>query len=421
MSLVYVLNKYNKPLMPCSPRKARLLLKQNKAVVIRKTPFTIKLLYGSSGYKQPINLGIDTGSKVVGFSSTTKDKELFAEELTLRNDIKELLSTKRESRRTRRNRLRYRAPRFNNRRSSKKKGWLAPSIKHKINAHISEIEFICSILPISKIIVEVAAFDTQLLQNPEIENLEYQKGPQFNFWNVREYILFRDDYKCQHCKGKSKDKILEIHHLQSRKIGWDAPNNLICLCKTCHDNYHKGLIDLKVKRGKSYRDAAFMSIMRWTLYNTLGDNYSKDFVEMTYGYITKSTRISNGLPKAHYIDARCISGNPLAKPLEFVYLKKDIRRHNRKIHKSNILKGNRLKLNQAPFKIKGFRLYDKVTFKGKECFITGRRSSGYFKLVDIEGNVIHNSACYKDIKYKESRKRGIVGRVRYDAFLSDLI
>ena len=142
---------------------------------------------------------------------------------------------------------------------------------------------------------------------------------------------------------------------------------------------------------------------------------------MTYGYITKSTRISNGLPKAHHIDARCISGNPLAKPLEFVYLKKDIRRHNRKIHKSNILKGNRLKLNQAPFKIKGFRLYDKVTFKGKECFITGRRSTGYFKLVDINGNVIHNSACYKELKYIESKKGGIVGKVRYDAFLSDLI
>ena len=175
--LVYVLNKENKPLMPCSARKARLLLKENKAVVIRKTPFTIKLKYGSSGYKQPIELGVDTGSKVVGFSSTTAIKELFAEELHLRNDIKELLSTRRENRRTRRNRLRYRAPRFNNRKSSKKKGWLAPSVNHKINTHISEIDFICSILPISKIIVEVASFDTQLLQNPEIENLEYQKGP----------------------------------------------------------------------------------------------------------------------------------------------------------------------------------------------------------------------------------------------------
>ena len=411
MEKVYVINKDNKPLMPCSPRKARLLLKENKAVVIRKTPFTIKLKYGSSGYKQPVILGVDTGSKVVGISATTATKELFAEELHLRNDIKELLSSRRESRRTRRNRLRYRAPRFNNRKKSKQKGWVASSIQNKIDAHISEIELICSILPISNIIIEVASFDTQLLQNPDIENLEYQKGPQFNFWNVREYVLHRDEHKCQHCKGKSKDNILEVHHLESRKTGGDAPNNLICLCKTCHEDYHKGLIDLKAKRGNSYRDAAFMSIMRWTLYNTLCDKYSKDFVNMTYGYITKETRISNGLPKAHYIDARCISGNPLVEPLGFVYIKKKVRNHNRKIHKSNILKGGKLKLNQAPFKIKGFRLFDKVKYNGIVCFITGRRSSGYFKLVDINGNVIHNSASYKDLKFIESKKGGIVGYV----------
>ena len=409
MSLCYVLNKDNKSLMPCSARKARLLLKENKAVVIRKTPFTIKLKYGSSGYKQPIELGVDAGSKVVGFSSTTAIKELFAEELILRNDIKKLLSTRRENRRTRRSRKRYRAPRFNNRRKSKQKGWIAPSIGNKINAHISEIDFICSILPISKIIVEVASFDIQLLQNPEIENLEYQKGPQFNFWNVREYILFRDEHKCQHCKGKSKDEVLEIHHIESRKTGGDAPNNLLCLCRTCHENYHKGLIDLKVKRGNSYRDAAFMSIMRWRLYNTLCDKYSTDFVKMTYGYITKSVRIENKLEKAHYIDARCTTSNPLAKPLGFVYIKKKVRNHNRKIHKSNILKGGRLKLNQGPFKIKGFRLFDKVKYNGTICFITGKRSSGYFKISDIHGNLIKDSVSYKQLKYIESQKGGMVG------------
>ena len=127
---------------------------------------------------------------------------------------------------------------------------------------------------------------------------------------------------------------------------------------------------------------------------------------MTYGYITKSVRIENKLEKAHYIDARCTTSNPLAKPLGFVYIKKKVRNHNRKIHKSNILKGGRKKLNQAPFKIKGFRLFDKVKFKGIECFITGRRSTGYFKLVDIEGNIIHNSTCYKNLTYIESKKLG---------------
>ena len=145
--MVYVINKNNKPLMPCSNRKARLLLKQNKAIVIKRTPFTIKLLYGSSGYKQPINLGIDAGSKYIGISATT-NKVLYEAEVELRNDIVNLLSTKRELRKTRRYRkTRYRAPRFNNRIKSKNKGWLAPSIENKIQSHLKIVEDLHKILP----------------------------------------------------------------------------------------------------------------------------------------------------------------------------------------------------------------------------------------------------------------------------------
>ena len=125
MQYVYVLNKHGEPLMPCSPRKARLLLKQKKACVVKRTPFTIKLLYGSTGYKQPITLGVDAGSKHIGISATTEKYELYREEATPRNDVVDLLSARRAFRRNRRNRkTRYRAPRFNNRVHSKHKGWL---------------------------------------------------------------------------------------------------------------------------------------------------------------------------------------------------------------------------------------------------------------------------------------------------------
>ena len=133
MQYVYVLNMHGEPLMPCSPRKARVLLKEGKARVAKRTPFTIKLLHGSAGYKQPITLGIDAGSKHIGVSATTEKYELYGAELTPRNDIVKLLSDRREFRRGRRFRkTRYRAPRFNNRVHSKHKGWLAPSVEVKI-------------------------------------------------------------------------------------------------------------------------------------------------------------------------------------------------------------------------------------------------------------------------------------------------
>lgn len=253
--MVYVQDIDGKPMMPTTRHgKVRRLLKDNKAVVVNTCPFTIKLMYKTSDYKQEIVLGVDAGTKHVGLSATTKSKELYSGEVILRNDVVELLSTRRESRRARRNRLRYRKPRFENRVKSKRLGWVAPSVRHKVDAHIRVIDNICSTLPISRIIVEIAQFDTQKIKNPDISGNEYQEGDQLGFWNVREYVLARDGHKCQHCKGKSKDPILNVHHIESRKTGGDSPSNLITLCETCHKEYHKGNIDLKVKRGKSLRD-----------------------------------------------------------------------------------------------------------------------------------------------------------------------
>ena len=382
--MVYIQDIDGKPMMPTTRHgKVRRLLKDSKAVVVNTCPFTIKLMYKTSGYKQEIVLGVDAGTKHVGLSATTKSKELYSSEVILRSDIVELLSTRRESRRTRRNRLRYRKPRFNNRIKSKRTGWVAPSVRHRIDAHIRVIDNICSILPVSRVIVEVAQFDTQKIKNPDISGDEYQEGDQLGFWNVREYILARDGHKCQHCKGKSKDPILNVHHIESRKTGGDSPSNLITLCETCHKEYHKGNIDLKVKRGKSLRDAAVMGIMKWKLYDELKSRC--DNVSMTFGYITKYNRIKYGIEKSHTSDAFVISRNFNAKRIERQYLKRLIRRHNRQIHKMKILKGGKKKNNQAPFEIFRFRLFDKVLYNNEILFVYGRRKSGNFNIRDFNG------------------------------------
>jgi len=417
--LVYVLNKHGKPLMPCKPSKARKLLKEEKAKVVKKEPFTIQLLYGSSGYKQPITLGVDAGSKTVGLSATTENKELFAAEVELRDDIPKLISQKRQYRRDRRFRkTRYREPRFLNRVHSKNKGWLAPSVEHKIKSHIKLIDLVRHLLPITKIVVEVASFDIQKIKNPNIEGKQYQQGEQLAFWNTREYVLWRDNYTCQHCKGKSKDKRLNVHHIESRQIGGNAPSNLITLCETCHKDYHDGKIKLNFKRGQKFKDATFMGIMRWTLYNRLKTLYPN--VHLTYGYITKNTRIQNSLTKTHRIDALCISGHPQAKQLEYYYHIKEVRRHNRQIHKAKILKGGIRKLNQAPYLVHGFRLFDKVKYKGIECFIFGRRSTGYFDIRKLDGTVIHRSAKSKDLILVSKAKTLLWERRENSAFLSPL-
>ena len=404
--MVYVQDIDGKPMMPTTRHgKVRRLLKDNKAVVVNTCPFTIKLTYKTSDYKQEIVLGVDAGTKHVGLSATTKSKELYSSEVILRNDIVDLLSTRRELRRTRRNRLRYRKPRFDNRIKSRRPGWVAPSVRHKVDAHIRVIDNICSTLPISRIIVEIAQFDTQKIKNPDISGNEYQEGDQLGFWNVREYVLARDGHKCQHCKGKSKDPILNVHHIESRKTGGDSPSNLITLCETCHKEYHKGNIDLKVKRGKSLRDAAVMGIMKWKLYEELKSRYPN--VSMTFGYITKYNRIKYGIEKSHTSDAFVISRNFNAKRIERQYLKRLIRRHNRQIPKMKILKGGKKKNNQAPFEVFGFRLFDKVLYNNEICFIYGRRKSGCFDIRDFDGKNSKN-VTYKKLKLIRGKRYPII-------------
>lgn len=413
--MVYVISKTGQPLMPTEDhRKVRLLLKSKAAKVVQRTPFTIQLIHTTHVYKQPITLGIDAGSKTIGLSATTSTKELFAEEVVIRNDIVELLSTRREFRRSRRNRTtRYRKTRFLNRVKTKKAGWLAPSIRAKIDYHLKVIDKVYQILPITQLIVETASFDTQKIQNPDIEGKEYQQGPQLGFWNVREYVLYRDNHECQHCHGKSKDKVLNVHHIVTRKTGGNSPNNLITLCETCHHKYHNGEITLKTFKLKSLKDAAFMSTMRWYLYNILKDRYKN--ISQTFGYITKNVRISNNLPKEHCVDARCISRNPLAIPSQILYQAKVVRRHNRQLHKATIEKGGYRKNNQAPKYVFGYQLFDKVYCKGKICFIFGRRTSGSFDVRYLGGTNISAGISYKKMRLLERRSTLLIDVIRRES------
>jgi hypothetical protein len=318
--------------MPTTPRKARKLLKEGKAIVLMVKPFTIQLLIATGESKQDITLGIDSGYLNIGFSTTTEKKELISGEVKLLQNMSNRITEKVQYRRIRRQKLRYRKARWQNRKIND--GWLAPSIQHKFDSHIRFINKLKRILPITQIIVEVANFDIQKIKNPEIQGEEYQKGEQMGFWNLREYILHRDNHKCQNpnCKNKNNQPILEIHHIKYQsKGGTDIPNNLITLCNKCHTspNHKKGkfLYNWQTNKPKirSFKDSTFMSIVRWKLVNYLECLH-------TYGYITKSNRIEYGIGKSHYNDAFVISGGSIQErrvPIIF----EQIRRNNRALEK----------------------------------------------------------------------------------------
>lgn len=400
---IYVQAIDGSPLMPTTRAgKVRRMLRDGKAVIVSHTPFAVRLTYETTRFTQPVSLGVNAGTKHIGLSATTEKKELVAAEIELRTDIVDKLSTRREARRARRGKrsIRYRAPRFLNRKASKRPGWLAPSIEQKVHSHVKAVRDICKFLPVASMTVEVAQFDQQWIKNPGLTGTDYQHGEQFGFWNVREYVLWRDNHRCQCCHGKSKDKVLNVHHIESRKTGGDSPANLVTLCETCHKAYHRGELELKLKRSfVSLRDAAAMNIMRWSVYNRL--KVELDFpVSLTYGYKTKFIRINAGLEKSDAVDARCISGNAQAMPTDRIFILKQLRRHNRKVMKSNLLKGGRWKRNQAPRDIKGFRLFDTVLYNNLPAYVHGRRSSGFFVIKELEGKTLSNGVSYKLLKLK---------------------
>lgn len=400
---VYVLNMHGEPLMPCKPRKARILLKEKKAKVVNRTPFTIQLLYGSSGYKQPVTLGVDAGSKYIGLSATTETKELFKATVELRQDISKLLKTRKILRRSRRSRkLRYRPARFNNR--GGKKGKLAPSIQHKIDSHLTIIKKVCGLIPIEKIIVETAEFDIHKLKNPNIRGAEYQHGDAEGYYNVKAAVLSRDNHTCQICK--CKDTQLEVHHIIFKsQCGSNRMENLITLCKNCHEKIHKN--ELKInKKVRFFKHASHMNTMRKKLFETLKKEFNNVFE--TYGYLTKFNREKLSMSKSHCNDAFIITNNFNAQQSNAEFQFRKIRRHNRQIHKVKPGKGGKRQRNQSPYIVNGFKRYDKVMYNKIKCFITGKRSSGYFQLKTFDGTVISQGVSSKKLKLLEHPKGWIV-------------
>ena len=403
--LVFVINKNGNPLMPCKPAKARHLLEAGKAEVVQWTPFTIRLVWDCEEETQHITLGIDAGDSTVGYSAVTDDRELIAGELTLRSDIKRLLEKRRAHRQTRRSRMWHREPRFNNR--GIPKGWLAPSIQHKLDSHINLIKNLKSILPISRIITEVATFDTQKMQNPEIAGVEYQQGA-LQGYEVREYLLQKFNRKCAYC-GK-KDVLMEIEHIIPKSRGGsDRVSNLTIACHECNQTKGNqtaeefGYPKIQAKAKKTLKAAAFMNYVRTRIVDLLE-------CDQTFGYITKHNRIKLGMPKSHATDAFVIAGGNGQDRAGSIIIGKHVRRQNRSLYKANLLKGGRLKRNTVK-EVKGFRRFDKVLYDNKTCFVHGLRSRGYFDIRDIDGNKFNASANSKKLTLLE-HARGIIKEVR---------
>lgn len=396
--MVYVISKTNEPLMPCSNVIARLLLKQGKAKVKRKEPFTIRLNYETTNYTQNLTLGVDTGSGTAGIAVTNDDGDIvYMSEVTVRNDITDKMTQRAKYRRDRRNRkTRYRKARWLNRANSIRTDRLSPAITSKLHSHVKEIEYIKSILPITEMVFEAGQFDTHLMKNPDLANPKvkhwgYQKGINYGFENTMAMVLNRDNYTCQYCKGRHKDGKLEVHHIIFRSQGGsDEESNLVTLCHTCHQNLHNGKINPKLK-GKTkgnLKYATQMNIIRKQLFRIYPEAIE------TFGYVTKANRLHLGVDKEHYYDACVIAthGEPFTVKSN-LYKKKCV--SDGDFQKT---KGRHSEQSITTGKICGFRKFDKVRYFGKDYFIKGRMSTGYAILMDIDGNKVDFSVMPKGYK-----------------------
>ena len=386
---VYVLDKNGQPLMPTSRfGKVRRMLRDKKAKVVKSCPFTIRLLYEpETKIVQDVVLGVDTGSKHVGVACVGNGKVLYQAQVELRSGIKKKMDSRRMHRCHRRYRkTRYRKCRFLNRRNSIRKDRLPPSVKHKVQAHIDEIEFCKKILPVleENIILEVSQFDTALMKNPSLINEKikkwgYQQGFNYGYSSRQKAVLHRDNYTCQCCGRKNCQ--LQTHHIIFRSHGGtDDENNMITLCKECHVGVHNGTIVLDKKPRKlNLNHATHMSIIRSRLLKKYPNSIE------TFGFVTSENRNHLNLKKNHYIDACVIaSGGVEFKPLDVIFYKRRVSKGDYKL-----ARGSRGEQKLPTGKIWGFRKFDKVKYFKIAYFIKGRMSKGgYVTLMDIFGNQI---------------------------------
>jgi hypothetical protein len=428
---VFVKNMKGKALMPCTPRKARILLKDKKAKIIDYIPFTIQLLFATGETVQEIELGVDLGSKHVGVAITSENKILAKGEIELRQDIKSNIDVRRTLRRSRRNRkTRYRRSKFkfktkriykpkskNDKKkwkkvklsyqSTRQEGWMSPSLQSKMDNIFFWIDKFRSLLPDPKLHNEVGKFNVQKMKNPDIQGREYQEGDTFGYHDVRYFVFARDNYTCQVCK--KKNKILQTHHiLYQSQGGSNAANNLISVCKDCHthENHQPGNILWKwmqdKKKVKQFKEPPFMNSLRIRVYKRYTESH------ITYGSVTTPHRKNLKLEKTHYNDAIAITGIEYIKENEdSMFYIKQFRKKKRSLHEATARKGKKEKNKEQKRNEKntkysdGFYLNDKIIVFGQIGFVCGFASPGVY-VKDIEGRYITiPGKYYKQIQIKD--------------------
>lgn len=400
---------HGEPLMPCTQRKARLLLKEGKAIIHRYNPFTIKLTYATGETKQKCNIGVDTGSKNIGFAITSEDKVLFKGEVELRQDVKSNLDTRRMYRRNRRNRkTRYRQPRFLNRKRVGK--WLPPSLQNRINHTYHWIDTFSSLVPSPELHIEVGKFNTAKMINPEINGIDYQHGQTYGFFDERYYVFARDNYTCQ-CCSKSKNKVLQTHHIIYRSNGGtNRVDNLITVCTDCHTsvNHKKGGILYKWqeehKKVKQYKEPPFMNTLRKRIFV----KYPNAMI--TYGSETTPKRKKIDLDKTHYNDAIVISGiNNINENDKEWLLIKQFHKKKRSLHEATARKGRKTpnrdqKRNRRNTSCRqGFFINDKVFVLSKKGYITGFATGGAYVKDDEDNYITLPNKTYKQVSISKLR------------------
>lgn len=313
-NFVFVLDARKRPLNPCTPCIARKLLESGKAAIFRRYPFVIILKKEVDEEPEPLTLKIDPGSRITGLALMQGDKVIYGAELTHRGlAIRSDLESRRAIRRGRRNRhCRYRAPRFLNR--TRPKGWLAPSLAHRVETTMTWVERFRRYAPIGSIVQELVRFDLQQHENPEISGVEYQQG-ELAGYEVREYLLNKWDRKCAYCKAENMP--LQVEHIHPKsKGGSNRISNLCLACEPC--NLKKGtqsiedflikkpdlLKQIQAQQKRPLKDAAAVNSTRWALFHRL--EHTGLPVIVGSGGLTKFNRTRFDLPKNHWLDAACV-------------------------------------------------------------------------------------------------------------------
>lgn len=317
MSKVFVLDTNKQPLNPVHPGLARLLLKQGKAAVYRRYPFSIILKRAiEPPTLDPLRVKVDPDSQTTGIAllNDATGEVVWAAELTHRADqIKRQMDKRRAARGSRRQRkTRYRSPRFQNRHQRQRK--LPPSLESRVCNVVTWVRRLLHLCPLAAISQELVKFDLQQMQQPAISGVEYQQGTLFGF-EVREYVLWKWQHRCAYCDANTVP--LELDHVHPRsKGGSNRVSNLVAACTVCNQRKSNQdvraflkddparlariLAQLKVP----LQDAAAINATRWVLserLTTLGLA-----VEWGSGGLTKYNRVTRNLDKTHWLDAVCV-------------------------------------------------------------------------------------------------------------------